>query len=418
MAEYGKILLIAMPAFLVLVLLEKLYGWYKGNDTVPLDDAVSSMSSGMTNVLKDVLGLSIQIVLYGTLLDHFSLFTIDNTILVYFIAFMVIDLYGYWTHRISHKVNLFWNEHVIHHSSEEFNLACALRQPVSTIVRFFTILLIPAAIFGVPTEVIATVLPLHLFMQFWYHTRHINKMGILEYILVTPSHHRVHHAINEEYLDKNLSQIFIFWDFIFGTFQKELDDVPPVYGISRPASTRNPFKINFQHLWIMVKDAWRAEKIIDKITIWFRPTGWRPAGFDEKYPVHKIDDVYHFDKYKPKISKALLYWSIAHLFVVMFFLLDLFARLGSLPANEILVYGIYIFITIYSLTDLMDQNRYNWVFELVRSIVLVAIGFWLGDWFGHELILYVVLCYQAVAFTISFMHRKGDETNRVNMSYQ
>ena len=142
-----------------------------------------------------------------------------------------------------------------------------------------------------PTEVIATVLPLHLFMQFWYHTRHINKMGILEYILVTPSHHRVHHAINEEYLDKNLSQIFIFWDFIFGTFQKELDDVPPVYGISRPASTRNPFKINFQHLWIMVKDAWRAEKIIDKITIWFRPTGWRPAGFDEKYPVHKIDDV-------------------------------------------------------------------------------------------------------------------------------
>jgi len=417
-AEYGKILLIAMPAFLVLVLLEKLYGWYKGNDTVPLDDAVSSMSSGMTNVLKDVLGLSIQIVLYGTLLDHFSLFTIDNTILVYFIAFMVIDLYGYWTHRISHKVNLFWNEHVIHHSSEEFNLACALRQPVSTIVRFFTILLIPAAIFGVPTEVIATVLPLHLFMQFWYHTRHINKMGILEYILVTPSHHRVHHAINEEYLDKNLSQIFIFWDFIFGTFQKELDDVPPVYGISRPASTRNPFKINFQHLWIMVKDAWRAEKIIDKITIWFRPTGWRPAGFDEKYPVHKIDDVYHFDKYKPKISKALLYWSIAHLFVVMFFLLDLFARLGSLPANEILVYGIYIFITIYSLTDLMDKNPFNWIAELLRSIFLIGIALWFQDWFGHELILYVVLCYQAVAFTISFMHRKGDETNRVNMSYQ
>jgi hypothetical protein len=228
----------------------------------------------------------------------------------------------------------------------------------------------------------------------------------------------VHHAINEEYLDKNLSQVFIFWDFIFGTFQKELDNVPPVYGISRPARTRNPFKINFQHFWIMLKDAWRAEKFLDKITIWFRPTGWRPEGFDEKYPVNKIDDVYHFDKYKPKLSNALLYWSIAHLFVVMFFLLDLFARLGSLPANEILVYGIYIFITIYSLTDLMDQNRYNWVFELIRSIVLVAIGFWLGNWFGHDLILFAVLCYQAVAFTISFMHRKGDEVNRVNMSYQ
>lgn len=418
MVEYGKILLIAMPAFLLLVLLEKLYGWHKDEDTVPLDDAVSSMSSGMTNVLKDVLGLSVSIITYEWMVGEMALFTIDNTILVYFIAFMVIDLYGYWTHRISHKVNLFWNEHVIHHSSEEFNLACALRQPVSTIVRFFTILLIPAAFLGVPAEVIATVLPLHLFMQFWYHTRHINKMGFLEYILVTPSHHRVHHAINEEYLDKNLSQVFIFWDFIFGTFQKELDNVPPVYGISRPARTRNPFKINFQHFWIMLKDAWRAEKFLDKITIWFRPTGWRPEGFDEKYPVNKIDDVYHFDKYKPKLSNALLYWSIAHLFVVMFFLLDLFARLGSLPANEILVYGIYIFITIYSLTDLMDQNRYNWVFELIRSIVFVAIGFWLGNWFGHDLILYVVLCYQSAAFTISFMLRKGDEANRVNMSYQ
>ncbi len=418
MVEYGKILLIAMPAFLLLVLLEKLYGWHKDEDTVPLDDAVSSMSSGMTNVLKDVLGLSVSIITYEWMVGEMALFTIDNTILVYFIAFMVIDLYGYWTHRISHKVNLFWNEHVIHHSSEEFNLACALRQPVSTIVRFFTILLIPAAFLGVPAEVIATVLPLHLFMQFWYHTRHINKMGFLEYILVTPSHHRVHHAINEEYLDKNLSQVFIFWDFIFGTFQKELDNVPPVYGISRPARTRNPFKINFQHFWIMLKDAWRAEKFLDKITIWFRPTGWRPEGFDEKYPVNKIDDVYHFDKYKPRLSNALLYWSIAHLFVVMFFLLDLFARLGSLPANEILVYGIYIFITIYSLTDLMDQNRYNWVFELIRSIVFVAIGFWLGNWFGHDLILYVVLCYQSAAFTISFMLRKGDEANRVNMSYQ
>jgi alkylglycerol monooxygenase len=416
--EYGKILLIAMPAFLLLVLFEKLYGWHKDEDTVPLDDAVSSMSSGMTNVLKDVLGLSVSIISYEWMVGEMALFTIDNTILVYFIAFMVIDLYGYWTHRISHKVNLFWNEHVIHHSSEEFNLACALRQPVSTIVRFFTILLIPAAFLGVPAEVIATVLPLHLFMQFWYHTRHINKMGFLEYILVTPSHHRVHHAINEEYLDKNLSQVFIFWDFIFGTFQKELDNVPPVYGISRPARTRNPFKINFQHFWIMLKDAWRAEKFLDKITIWFRPTGWRPEGFDEKYPVNKIDDVYHFDKYKPKLSNALLYWSIAHLFVVMFFLLDLFARLGSLPANEILVYGIYIFITIYSLTDLMDQNIYNWVFELIRSIVFVAIGFWLGNWFGHDLILYVVLCYQSAAFTISFMLRKGDEANRVNMSYQ
>ena len=126
----------------------------------------------------------------------------------------------------------FWNRHIIHHSSEEFNLSCALRQSISTIFRFSAILMIPAALLGIPAYIFAILAPIHLFMQFWYHTRVVNKMGILEYILVTPSHHRVHHAINPEYLDKNYSQIFIIWDKMFNTFQPELDDVKPVYGDS------------------------------------------------------------------------------------------------------------------------------------------------------------------------------------------
>jgi hypothetical protein len=137
--------------------------------------------------------------------------------------------------------------------------------PIASLTNLFTFLLIPAALLGVPTSVIAITLPLHLFLQFWYHTKHIKKMGFLENILVTPSHHRVHHAINPEYLDKNHSQIFIFWDKIFGTFQAELDDVPPVFGITRPAHTWNPIKINFQHLALLIKDAWRAENWKDKL---------------------------------------------------------------------------------------------------------------------------------------------------------
>ena len=402
MAEYGKILLIAMPAFLVLVLLEKLYGFFKGADTVPLDDAVSSLSSGMTNVLKDILGLSVGIVSYEWLVSKLALFTIENTVIIYAVAFIAIDFYGYWTHRFSHKINLFWNQHVIHHSSEEFNLACALRQPISTFVKFFTFLLIPAAILGVPSEVIAIVLPLHLFMQFWYHTRHIGKLGFIEYILVTPSHHRVHHAINSEYLDKNLSQIFIFWDFIFGTFQEELNDVPAVYGISRPASTWNPFKINFQHLFILIKDAWRAKRFFDRFTIWFRPTGWRPNGFEDRYPILKIENVYDFPKYKPKLSKKLLFWSVAHLFIVMFFLLDLFSRLGAMQFSHILIYGFYIFSTIYSLTDLMDKNKWNWSLEVLRLAGALVICFWLGSWFGHSGVFYFVLIYHLISLAVSF----------------
>jgi alkylglycerol monooxygenase len=159
---------------------------------------------------------------------------------------------------------------------------------------------------GVPASVVAVVAPLHLFAQFWYHTQHINKMGFLEKIIVTPSHHRVHHAINKEYLDKNYGQIFIFWDKWFGTFQEELPDVKPVYGITRPVQTWNPIKINFMHLWLLVKDAWNTKSWKDKFRIWMMPTGWRPADVAEKYPVYKIEDVYNFEKYATRTKPAFI----------------------------------------------------------------------------------------------------------------
>ena len=231
MEEYGKVLLIAMPLFLVLIILEKMYGYYKKVDYAPYMDSVASISSGMTNVTKSVLGLSVAIISYSWMVEHLAIYTLKSSFLVYAVAFIVIDFQGYWVHRWSHKINLFWNRHVIHHSSEEFNLSCALRQSISSIFGLFTFLLLPAALLGIPSRVIAVLLPIQLFLQFWYHTRYIGKLGFLENILVTPSHHRVHHAINKEYIDKNLSQIFIFWDKWFGTFQEELKEVPPVYGI-------------------------------------------------------------------------------------------------------------------------------------------------------------------------------------------
>src|SRR5690349_4567291 len=218
MAAYGKILLFAMPAFLVLVLFEKWWGWRKGKDTVRNNDMISSLSSGVTNVTKDVLGLSFVIISYPWLVSKVSITQIDSGWLTYLIAFIALDFAGYWVHRWNHEINFMWNNHIIHHSSEEFNLACALRQSISTIVKIFAIFLLPAALLGVPQNVIAIVAPLHLFAQFWYHTQHIGRMGWLEKIIVTPSHHRVHHAINKEYLDKNYGQIFIFWDMWFGTF--------------------------------------------------------------------------------------------------------------------------------------------------------------------------------------------------------
>ena len=370
MEQYGKILVIAMPAFLVLIVIEKLYGYLKGNDTIPIIDAISSLYSGVTNAIKDVLGLSFTIVSYGFLVNHLSIYKIETTWIVYLIAFIVIDFYGYWTHRWAHQINFFWNKHVIHHSSEEFNLPCALRQSVSSFVNIFTFLLIPAALFGVPAEVIAIVLPLHLFMQFWYHTKHINKLGFLEKIIVTPSHHRVHHAINPKYMDKNHGQIFIFWDKLFGTFQEELPHEPAVFGITRPAQTWNPLVINFQHLFLMFKDAWRAEKWSDKLMIWFKPTGWRPAGFEEKYPVYKISDVYHFEKYNPKLSKSIFNWSIIQFSILLIFVFYLFNSIAQIGLVGIYIYGFFIFSQVYATTELMNKNKWTPLFYLFSTLIL------------------------------------------------
>lgn len=418
MEEYGKILIIATPIFLVLIIIEKLYGIYKKNDTAPLIDSVSSISSGITNSVKDVLGLSLTFISYEWLVSKIALYHLEANVLSYCIAFFVIDFYGYWSHRWAHQINLFWNKHAIHHSSEEFNLACALRQPIASLVNLFTFLLIPAALLGVPASVIAITLPLHLFLQFWYHTKHIKKMGFLEYILVTPSHHRVHHAINPEYLDKNHSQIFIFWDKLFGTFQAELDDVPPVFGITRPAQTWNPIRINFQHLTLLIKDAWRAENWKDKLTIWFKPTGWRPENFEEKYPVTKIENVFAFNKYGTQNSQKLIYWSVTQMLITLLFVTYLFDNVAKIGLPNIFLYGFFILITIYSYSELMDKSKYAIFWEGLRFSIAIGIIMYYGDWFGlNQVIPFsnpVILSYLTLSFLITIYFVNIDFKNYRN----
>jgi alkylglycerol monooxygenase len=387
MEQYGKILLIAMPVFLLLVLFEKWWGWRKGQDTVRNMDMIASLSSGVTNVTKDVLGLSITIISYGWMVDHLALVHVTTGFWCYFIAFMALDLTGYLVHRIDHEFNFFWNAHIIHHSSEEYNLACALRQSISSFFRVFTIFLLPAALLGVPASVIGIIAPLHLFAQFWYHTRHIGKMGILEKIIVTPSHHRVHHAINPEYLDKNYGQIFIFWDKWFGTFQEELPHVPAVYGITRPANTWNPIKINFMHMALLIQDAWRASDWKDKFRIWLMPTGWRPADVAEKYPVFKIEDPYHFEKYDTKNSTVFSVWIWFQLLALLALVSYLFGNIAPIGSPGIFLYGAFIFLFVYSYTEQMDQSKQAWIWDLLKTAFGLTILFQTGDWFGAKAVL-------------------------------
>ncbi len=412
MEAYASVLLIAIPLFSLLITIEYLYGWWVGNQTQVSMDTISSLSSGLTNVIKDILGLAVIILSYGWLVDKIALLHIEATWLVYVLAFICIDFAGYCYHRLTHSVNYFWNEHMIHHSSEEFNLPCALRQEIANAFKVYSIFLIPAAILGLPEQVIAVVAPVHLFMQFWYHTKHIPKLGFLEYIIITPSQHRVHHAINDIYLDKNLGQVFCIWDRLFGTFQEELDEVPPVYGVKVPVRTWNPIKINFQHLWRLMKDAWHTSDLIAKFTLWFRPLGWRPDDVQEDHPIAVTANPYEQEKYHPPASIYLKAWSWFQLLAVSALLFYMLVQFTAIGLPHLFLYGLLLYLAVFGYTSMMDQDQYAYIFEIFRSLIGLGLILYTGGWFGIDQMLYggsfLVAFYFVLTMIVSLLLAKYD----------
>ena len=381
MELYAQVLNFAIPFFLILILTEAIWAYKRGLTIWNSLDTVSSLSSGITNITKDVLGLTVVIISYDWLRQHFSLLHMNFSVWAVVIAFIGKDFAGYWIHRLQHEINWLWNHHIVHHSSEEFNLPCALRQSISVIFSVYALFYIPLAVLGVPTQVIAIVSPIHLFMQFWYHTRLIDRLGFLEKIIVTPSHHRVHHAINPEYMDKNYGQIFIVWDKLFGTFQAEQETIKPVYGVKRPVNTWNPVWINFQHLFLLAKDAFHSKSLKDKIKIWFMPTGWRPDDVSQKYPVFSLSNPQNQVKYTTPASPFLKVWIWIQLLFTLLLQLYLFNHLRLFSQPELFLYGAFIFLSVISLTEMMNRRYWSWIVEFLRWSFA---AFWVtyhGHWF-------------------------------------
>ncbi len=401
METFAGALKFVLPIFFLLIVVEMIVAKYKKLSIINSMDAVSSLSSGLTNVLNKVLGVTIYIISYDFMLQHFTLFKIESVPLQYLIGFISIDFYGYWQHRWAHRYNILWNRHLIHHSSEEYNLPVALRQTISDFVQLYTFLLLPAAIFGVPTDVIVVLAVVMLFGGFWYHTQLIGKMGFLEKIIVTPSHHRIHHAINPIYIDKNFGGILIIWDRLFGTFQEELPDVKPVYGITRPVNTWNPVKINFLHLILLVKDARRTDSIRDKFRIWFMPTGWRPADVAEKYPVPYIKDTAAQEKYMPAASVYLKLWSWAQLFITFFLMAFLISQMPVISKTALFLYAFFIYFSVYSYSELMDRSRYAWLFEVLRLLYAFAIISVYNGWFTADNLMPGATTFIAIYLVLS-----------------
>jgi len=412
MELYAQALSYAIPFFLVLIVLEQWIAQRKGLEINRGMDVISSLSSGMTNTLKNLMGLSVVLISYGWLVNHVALAEVTPSWWVYMLAFLGMDFVGYWSHRFDHKINVFWNRHIVHHSSEEFNLSCALRQSISAVVGIYFFLYIPMALIGIPQEVVAIVAPLHLFAQFWYHTRVIDKMGVLEHILVTPSHHRVHHAINPRYLDKNLSQVFIFWDKLFGTFQEELSEDPPVYGVIKPVGTWNPIWINYMHAWALAKDAWHTKNWWDKVRLWWMPTGWRPSDVSEKYPWIFTEDPKNQIKYETALSRPEKVWAWTQLVIHFGLVFHLLIAFAQFEYTQVIRYGIFLMASIMGYTVFMDKSRWAPYAEALKFGLGLVLLWGYPTWFGLDLVIphasSAIMAYLLLSLALAIYFRRKD----------
>jgi len=303
MTELPDPIQFAIPFFIVLVIAELIYARQTGKAKYEPRDSGASLIMGLGNTIAGIAFAAVGALWLG-FISPFALFDFGWAWYVWIICFVLDDFVYYWSHRFAHTVRWFWADHVTHHSSQHYNLTTALRQP------WFSILTVKfiwfgawMILFGFPPAMIAFCGALNLIYQFWIHTEVIKRMpGFFEAIMNTPSHHRVHHATNPVYLDRNYAGVFIIWDRLFGTFQREMDEEPCRYGIVRNLGTYNPIRIAIHEWWGIVTDVASAKSIKHALAYVFAPPGWSPDGSrltskaikkkaGVEKPVNSMDDV-------------------------------------------------------------------------------------------------------------------------------
>jgi sterol desaturase/sphingolipid hydroxylase (fatty acid hydroxylase superfamily) len=311
----AQIIVLATPVFLALIALEFFVGLKRGRNTYRLNDALSSIGLGVMSQLTGVFSALILITVYGFAAAHLALTTwpIDSA-WTWLGALLLYDLCYYWRHRLGHTVALFWAAHAVHHQSEDYNLSTALRQ-TSTGWLGDWLFYLPMAVLGVPPLVFGVVALIDLLYQYWVHTQQIGKLGWFDRWFCAPSNHRVHHAVNDRYLDKNYGGVLIVWDRLFGSYAEEDPAEPCVYGTRAPLRSWNPVWANLQVYRDLLLDAWRADRWADKWRVFFKHPGWRPADVAQRWPrpAFDIDRVSRFDPALPPSAA----WGSAALFVAL-----------------------------------------------------------------------------------------------------
>jgi alkylglycerol monooxygenase len=323
----GKVIVYATPVFILLIAIELTWSLYQerrgtGRNTYRLADAINSLSLGMMSQFTAVFTRLLRLGIYTFIYTSVSLVPIEaarefwTTWYGWALALVFYDFCYYWLHRAGHETAIFWAAHVVHHQSQDYNLSTALRQTSSGALLGW-LFYIPMALAGVPPLVFGIVALIDLLYQFLVHTEHVPKMGWFDRWFCSPSNHRVHHAVNDAYLDKNYGGIWMVWDRMFGSFKDEDMQEPCVYGTRSPLQSWDPLWANAEGYASMFKDAWHAKNWADKLRVFIKPPGWRPADVEARFPkpVFVIADARH--KFEVPISPAAKALAIAVLLAML-----------------------------------------------------------------------------------------------------
>lgn len=367
--------IIAIPVFFGMMSIELVYETVTKKRTYRLNDAITNINLGALNQLTGIFTKVITVGIYTFLYQYIALIELPRNWLAFAALFVLYDLCFYWSHRMAHQISLFWGGHVVHHQSEDFNLSVALRQSSTAFIWSFPFYL-PLAVLGFHPMQFVLVAGLNLLYQFWIHTEHIGKLGWLEKIMNTPSHHRVHHGRDPKYIDQNYAGVFIIWDKMFGTFQEE--EERPTYGITKPVNSWNPVYANFAHYIDLFHYARQSKSWSDTKNMLFKHPGWLP---DYLGGVQKPEAVTgNFVKYNEDVSFIWAKVYILFQFLVAMFIVGYF--LFNYHSFDLLTKGLFGGWIIYStvMFGLLFESNSKWLvfFEILRLFCIPAGVWWLG----------------------------------------
>lgn len=367
---------IAIPVYFLLIGIELIVHAIKSTKSYRLNDAVTNINCGVTSQVTGAFLKVISIGFYTFIYEQFSFYSVENNVITWVIAFFAYDFCYYWAHRMSHQVNLFWGGHSVHHQSEEYNLSVALRQSSTQSIWTF-LFYTPMALIGIDPLVLISVSGFNLLYQFWIHTESINRLPRwFEWFFNTPSHHRVHHARNPKYIDKNHAGTFIIWDKMFGTFKAE--EEKPTYGITKNLNSWNPVWANFAHFNDMLKDMGSIKGFRDKFFYVFQKPGWLPEHLGGYRAPYDINPNTH-KKYDAHGSKSLNFY-IIYQYLVLLVGTALFLFNMAFFDEHLLEKSMVACIIIYSTVcfgALFEQKAWAKTGEFFRIILVVICSYYL-----------------------------------------